>query len=89
MLFKRIENKNGYDQLFMYTSDIQPENGVPIELGVLNLIDFEEVKRITNNKVVLYLDKNPGKIGNINELVLEILRTVITQQVNKAQVEHG
>jgi len=84
MKFKSFEKENGFLELRMYSDAVDPETGgIPVSLLELEYLDFEDVIRQTNNKLVLFMEKQPEKIGDMESIAVNIFRVMFIKALQK------
>lgn len=82
-LYKSIEDENGLLTLYLYNEEIEPQNGVPVSILNIDTKEWLEILKDTNNRLVQLVERDPSKLNSINDLALNLLRSLIARQLNK------
>ena len=82
-LYKSIEDENGLLTLYLYKEDVEPQNGIPISLLNLDKEEWVNILKDANNRLVKLVERDPSKLQTINDLALQMFRSLIAQQLNK------
>jgi hypothetical protein len=82
-LYKSIEDENGVLTLYWYSDEVEPQNGVPISLLNISAEEWNQILIDTNNRLVQMVESNPTNLQKLNDLALNVFRSLIARQLNK------
>lgn len=83
--YKVIEDEKGFATLYLYSDEVEPQNGVPVQLIDYSKIDWDELIKDVNNRLVHTVATQPNKYNEngVRELFFGILRSLLARQLNK------